>query len=151
ARRAGDEGSMNACIGPSGRWRVLAALFRPGALSAVFVAATVLLSACGSSRPTPRSAQTVRRVDFATARPAVARRGGVPAFGHVFLIVGENASFSEITRRHAPYVTGTLIPHGAWLTHYFALTDGSLGDYAAMVSGQFVRCESNNDFSFTNG
>ena len=29
--------------------------------------------------------------------------------------------------------------------------DGSLADYAAMVSGQFVRCEHNNDFSFTNG
>jgi hypothetical protein len=76
---------------------------------------------------------------------------GVPAFGRVFLIVGENASYSEITPRHAPYVTGTLRPRGAWLTRYFALTDGSLGDYAAMVSGQFVRCERNNDFSFTNG
>jgi hypothetical protein len=76
---------------------------------------------------------------------------GVPAFGHVFLIVGENASSSEITPRHAPYITGTLRPQGAWLTKYFALTDGSLGDYAAMVSGQFVRCERNNDFSFTNG
>ena len=47
--------------------------------------------------------------------------------------------------------TGTVIPNGAWLTNYHALTDGSLGDYAAMVSGQFVRCERNNDFSFTNG
>jgi hypothetical protein len=76
---------------------------------------------------------------------------GVPAFGHVFLIVGENASVSEVTPRHAPYITGTLIPRAAWLTRYFALTDGSLGDYAAMVSGQFVRCERNDDFSFTNG
>jgi hypothetical protein len=76
---------------------------------------------------------------------------GVPAFGHVFLIVGENASFSEITPRHAPYVTGTLRPAGAWLTRYSGLADGSLANYAAMVSGQFVRCENNNDFSFTNG
>ena len=76
---------------------------------------------------------------------------GVPAFGHVFLIVGENASFSEITPRHAPYVTGALRPGGAWLTRYSALADGSLANYAAMVSGQFVRCENNNDFSFTNG
>jgi phosphatidylinositol-3-phosphatase len=76
---------------------------------------------------------------------------GVPAFGHVFLIVGENASFSEISPRHAPYITGTLRPGGAWLTRYSALADGSLANYAAMVSGQFVRCENNNDFSFTNG
>ena len=49
-----------------------------------------------------------------------------PRFGHVFLIVGENASFSEITPRHAPYITGTLRPAGAWLTHYSGLADGSL-------------------------
>src|SRR5262249_2989804 len=79
---------------------------------------------------------------------AAAPLEGVPAFGHVFLIVGENASVSEITPRHAPYITGTLRPGGAWLTRYFALADGSLADYAAMVSGQFVRCERNNDFSF---
>lgn len=88
------------------------------------------------------------------AAPGAARSaapGAVPAFGHVFLIVGENASFSEITPRHAPYITGTLRPDGAWLTHYSGLADGSLANYAAMVSGQFVRCENNNDFSFTNG
>ncbi len=76
---------------------------------------------------------------------------GIPSFGHVFLIVGENTSIKQVTPKHAPYITGTLIPHGAWLTHYSGLTDGSLGDYAAMVSGQFVRCERNNDFSFTSG
>ena len=76
---------------------------------------------------------------------------GVPAFGHVFLIVGENTSLSEVTARRAPYVTGTLRPAGAWLTRYSALADGSLANYVGMVSGQFVRCENNNDFSFTNG
>ena len=76
---------------------------------------------------------------------------GVPRFGHVFLIVGENTSFRQVTPRNAPYLTGTVIPQGGWLTNYHGLTDGSLGDYAAMVSGQFVRCERNNDFSFTNG
>jgi len=87
-----------------------------------------------------------------TAGPAAAAPlDGVPAFGHVFLIVGENASSSEVTPQHAPYITLTLRPQGVWLTRYFALTDGSLGDYAAMVSGQFVRCERDNDFSFTNG
>jgi hypothetical protein len=76
---------------------------------------------------------------------------GVPAAGHVFVIVGENTSAGEITARHAPYISGTLRPSAAWLTRYYALSDGSLADYAAMVSGQFVRCERNNDFSFTNG
>src|SRR5690349_15450903 len=76
-------------------------------------------------------------------RPAgAASLDGVPGFGHAFLIVGENTSIKQVTPKRAPYLTGTLIPQGAWLTHYAALTDGSLGDYAAMVSGQFVRCES---------
>jgi phosphatidylinositol-3-phosphatase len=76
---------------------------------------------------------------------------GVPPFGHVFLIVGENTSLSQVAPAHAPYITGTLQPRAAWLTSYFALTDGSLGDYVGMTSGQFIRCERNNDFSFTNG
>src|SRR6476659_3154256 len=86
----------------------------------------------------------------ATSAPAAGVEG-VPRFGHVFLLVGENTSFRQVSPRNAPYLTGTVIPNGAWLTNYHALTDGSLGDYAAMVSGQFVRCERNNDFSFTNG
>ena len=50
-------------------------------------------------------------------RPAqAASLDGVPAFGHVFLIVGENTSVSEVTARHAPYITGTLRPRAAWLT-----------------------------------
>lgn len=82
---------------------------------------------------------------------AAAGLEGVPQFGHVFLVVGENTSASEVTPARMPYVTATLRPRAAWLTRYFALTDGSLGNYAAMVSGQFVRCEANNDFSFANG
>jgi hypothetical protein len=86
----------------------------------------------------------------ATQAPA-AGVDGVPAFGHVFLIVGENTAFKQVTARNAPFLTSTVIPQGAWLTNYHGLTDGSLGDYSAMVSGQFVTCERNNDFSFTNG
>ena len=41
---------------------------------------------------------------------------GVPGFGHVFLIVGENTSFRQVSPRNAPYLTGTVIPHGAWLS-----------------------------------
>jgi hypothetical protein len=83
--------------------------------------------------------------------PAARARDGVPALGSVFLIVGENTSLSELTPSRAPYLTGTLKPQAAWLTHDRALTDGSLGDYVGMMSGQFIRCESNNDFSFTSG
>ncbi len=76
---------------------------------------------------------------------AASAQGAVPRFGHTFVIVGENTSYSQITPRHAPYMTGTLRPRGAWLTNYHSFTtSSSLGEYIAMVSGQFNRCEANN-------
>jgi hypothetical protein len=103
----------------------------------------------------PLSAAILTFVCLVIALPgrAQAARGldGVPAFGSVFLIVGENTSLSELTPRRAPFLTGTLKPRAAWLTRDYALTDGSLGDYVGMMSGQFIRCEANNDFSFTSG
>ena len=77
------------------------------------------------------------------AAPASA---AVPRFGHVFLIVGENTSYAQITPRHAPFLTGTVKPRGAWVTNDHSFTrSSSLGQYIAMVSGQYTRCEANND------
>jgi hypothetical protein len=92
-------------------------------------------------------------VPAGAARPVVRAGGseGVPALGHVFLIVGENTSLSQITPPRAPYLNSSLKPRAAWLSRYFALTDGSLGDYVGMMSGQFITCEKHNDFPFTNG
>ncbi len=75
-----------------------------------------------------------------------AANDGVPAFGHAFVIVGENTSAEQITPAHAPYLTGTLKPKSAWLTGYRSyLKSSSLGQYIAMTSGQFSKCEGNND------
>ena len=78
--------------------------------------------------------------DGATPASAAAAGGdeGVPGFGHVFLIIGENTSASQVTAARAPYLTSSIKPRAAWLTRYFALTDGSLGNYVAMLSGQFT-------------
>jgi hypothetical protein len=35
---------------------------------------------------------------------------GVPAFGHVFLIIGENTTYSHLTMSNAPYLLGTIRP-----------------------------------------
>src|SRR5262245_16908417 len=77
---------------------------------------------------------------------ALPAQAGVPRFGHVFLIVGENTSYEQITPKHAPFLTGTVKPQGAWLTndHSF-VKSSSLGQYVAMVSGQYTKCEANND------
>src|SRR3954447_12861631 len=78
-----------------------------------------------------------------TGPPADAR---VPRFGHVFVVIGENTSYEQITPAHAPFLTGIVRPQGAWLTndHSF-VKSSSLGQYIAMLSGQYTGCEANND------
>lgn len=81
----------------------------------------------------------------AGAAPAAAR-DGVPALTNAFVLIGENTSAEQITPKHAPYLTGTLKPASAWLTGYRSFkTSSSLGQYMAMTSGQFTKCEGNND------
>src|SRR5438128_10186055 len=72
---------------------------------------------------------------------AAAAREGVPRFGHVFLIIGENTTYSHLTATNAPYLMGTIRPHSAWLTDYRAATHWSQANYVALVTGQFTRCE----------
>jgi hypothetical protein len=80
----------------------------------------------------------------AASAPAAAD-AAIPRFGHVFLIVGENASASQVTAARAPYLVRTLRRAGAWLTDYRTFTrSSSLGQYVAMVSGQFTHCEADN-------
>ena len=76
--------------------------------------------------------------------PAPARAAGlegVPGFGHVFVIVGENTELGQINKSNAPFLLGTVKPGAAWLTNYFAVTHFSEANYAAMTSGQFTHCE----------
>ncbi len=77
------------------------------------------------------------------ARPPAAGLEGVPAFGHVFLIIGENTGLSQIGPHRTPYLFGTLKPQAAWLTRYHGLHDGSTSDYIGMTSGQYTRCDVN--------
>ena len=66
---------------------------------------------------------------------------GVPAFNHVFVIVGENTELGQINKSDAPYLTGTIKPSAAWLTSYFAVTHFSEANYAAMTSGLYTNCQ----------
>ena len=66
---------------------------------------------------------------------------GVPAFGHVFLIIGENTTYAHLTPSNAPYLMRTIRPHAAWLTSYYAATHWSQANYVALVTGQFTPCE----------
>jgi hypothetical protein len=64
-----------------------------------------------------------------------------PAFGHVFVIVGENKSLDQLNSSNAPYIMNTLKPESAWMTNYNDVTPGSLADYVALTSGQFAPCQ----------
>jgi len=66
---------------------------------------------------------------------------GVPAFGNVFLIIGENTTYSQLNKNSAPYMTGTLQAQSAWLTNYFAITHYSESNYVGMTSGQYTECQ----------
>jgi hypothetical protein len=66
---------------------------------------------------------------------------GVPRFGHVFLIIGENTTYDHLTSTNAPYIMGTLRPQSAWLNEYYAATHWSQANYVVLVSGQFTSCE----------
>lgn len=92
----------------------------------------------------------VSEMGVAAARrpPAHGPLEGVPPFGHVFLIIGENTSVSQDNARNTPYLVSRLKPHAAWLTNYFANANGSLADYIAMTSGHFRRCEVNDDLPY---
>lgn len=75
------------------------------------------------------------------ARAAPPSWEGVPAFGHVFVIIGENTGLSQVNPSNSPYLLGTVEPQAAWLTDYFATTHYSEANYVAMTSGQFTSCE----------
>jgi len=66
---------------------------------------------------------------------------GVPAFRHVFVVIGENTTYSHVKPSNAPYLTGTIRPHSAWLSNYYAATHWSQANYVALVSGQFTSCQ----------
>jgi len=85
----------------------------------------------------------LREADLRTAAAVASETSGegVPPFGHVFLIIGENTTYAHLNLSNAPYLLGTIRPESAWLTDYYAATHWSQANYVAMVTGQFTNCE----------
>jgi hypothetical protein len=77
----------------------------------------------------------------APVRASNSSQEGVPALGHVFLIIGENTELGQINVSNSPYIIGKLMPRAAWLTDYFALTHFSEANYVGMMAGQFDSCQ----------
>ena len=66
---------------------------------------------------------------------------GVPRFGHVFVIIGENTDYQHLTGVNAPFLMTTVRPSSAWFENYYAATHWSQANYVALTSGQFTACE----------
>src|SRR5215467_15725634 len=69
---------------------------------------------------------------------SVSNQEGVPRFGHVFLIIGENTTYEHLNSINAPYLMNTIKPNAAWLTQYYGATHWSQANYVALISGQFT-------------
>lgn len=92
----------------------------------------------------PAAAQNSSVDSFLVSQQPAAKPGtqeGVPRFGHVFLIIGENTTYDHLNSTNAPYLMGTIRPKAAWLTQYYAATHWSQANYVALISGQFTKCE----------
>lgn len=92
-----------------------------------------------TSTPAQNSAAASKVVDQAAV--PVPHQEGVPRFGHVFLIIGENTTYDHLNSTNAPFLMNTIRPYAAWLTQYYAATHWSQPNYVALVSGQFTECE----------
>jgi len=82
-------------------------------------------------------------LSLAASLPAAAgdRTEGVPRFGHVFVLIGENTDYQHLTTVNAPYLMTELRPRSAWFSNYYAATHWSQANYVALVSGRFTDCE----------
>jgi hypothetical protein len=116
---------------------------RKGLRRILFVTTTAIaLGAAVAALVAPARNSAAERFNVA-GRPTVspATQEGVPRFGHVFLIIGENTTYDHVTATNAPYLMGNVKPQAAWLAQYYAATHWSQANYVALVSGQFTACE----------
>ena len=77
----------------------------------------------------------------ASGAQATATTEGVPQFGNVFVIIGENTDYQHVTTTNMPYLMTTIRPSSAWFDNYYSATHWSQANYVALTSGQFTACE----------
>ena len=73
----------------------------------------------------------------------------VPQFGHVFLVVEENHSYSEVIGNAAMPYLNSLVSQGGLATQYFANAHPSIPNYFMLTTGQPITTDDN--FSGTVG
>jgi hypothetical protein len=105
-------------------------LRRPLSLFAFCVLGYLSLNGCGSSFSTQAASTTTPVATTSAAQFA--------PFSHVFLVVMENMSYSDVVGSpNMPYLN-SLIPRGGLASNYFANAHSSIGNYFMMTTGQLV-------------
>jgi hypothetical protein len=61
----------------------------------------------------------------ALTQASASNSDGVPRFGRVFVIIGENTDYQRVTTTNAPYLMTTLRPASAWFANYYGATHWS--------------------------
>jgi len=114
--------------------------FRAGWLAAACAAvgATLAVAACGTG--TDSSSSNPPAASTPAPKP-------IQSIKHVFVITLENQNYATTfgSDSKAPYLSKTLVSQGAHLQQYFGTTHVSLGNYVAMLSGQAVTADTQND------
>src|SRR5437879_13015812 len=67
----------------------------------------------------------------------------VPQFGHVFLVVEENHSYSEVIGNAAMPYLNSLVSQGGLATQYFANAHPSIPNYFMLTTGQPITTDDN--------
>jgi hypothetical protein len=105
-------------------------------LIVALAAAAVAVVAYAALRPSQSASPATQSASPATTATAAAA-SGMPHLAHVFVIVMENKSASEIAgNSSAPFING-LMARYAYAADYSALTHPSLPNYIALTSGSF--------------
>ena len=104
-------------------------------------AAIVLMAAAATVAPALGGPAAMAAGDTRVSAAGAKTMENVPSFEHVFLIIGENTTYSHLTSTNAPYLMDNVRPRAAWLTNYYGATHWSQANYVALVTGQFTRCE----------
>ena len=104
----------------------------------------------GSTNVTPSTTTTYTATatgigGTANAQTTVTVQGGIPAFGHVTLVMEENHSYSSVIGNSSmPYLNSLAQKYGLG-TQYFANTHPSIGNYFELTTGQIIT----NDDAYT--
>jgi phosphatidylinositol-3-phosphatase len=111
--------------------------------TSVTIAGVGTFGASGSTTVTPSATTTYAAtatgsVGAANATATVTVQPGVPQFGHVFLLLEENHSYSEVIGSSSmPYLNSLAQQYGL-ATQYFADTHPSIGNYFMLTTGQII-------------